>query len=130
MTAKIQHSPMAKLPVARLLEREECSPGELAKRLSIHPRQVYRAQTEGGVHCWTADRWAIALGWHPREIWGDLWWNLACDMQDAWDARLAREKADSVARHAYNKRLKDMFGAEWQGRFCGRHPSWSAREPW
>lgn len=126
MTAHIRHSPMAKLPVARLLEREDCGPTELASRLGVHPRIIHRAQAGGGVHCWTADQWAIKLGWHPTEIWGALWWHLACDSQDWWDARAADEKSVAAMRSRHNKRLRDLFGDEWQGRFCGRHPNWSA----
>lgn len=130
MTAKVQQSPMAKLPVVRLLEREDCGPTELAKRLGVHPRIVHRAQAGGGVHCWTADKWAIKLGWHPSEIWGALWWHLACDAQDWWDERLAAEKEVAEANNAWRRRLYGLFGEERTGKFCGRHPNWSARNEW
>lgn len=128
--SKIHQPPMAKLPVERLLERVGCGPTELARRLGVNPRVVNRAQVGGGIHCWTADRWAVKLGWHPAEVWGATWWHLACDSQDAWDARLAREKAESEARSAHRKRLIGMFGDEWRGKFCGRHPQWSTTEAW
>ena len=41
----------------------------LARRLGVDPTLIHRAARRGGVTYWTADRWAVALGWHPAMIW-------------------------------------------------------------
>jgi len=47
----------------------------LARTMHVDSAQLHRARREGlsWVH---ADRWAVALGFHPAEVWGDAWWAL------------------------------------------------------
>lgn len=66
-----------RLPVAPLVA-EVGSVAALALRIGVDRRLVYRAMHRG-VSVWKADRWACALGLHPCEVWGDLWWGAAVE---------------------------------------------------
>lgn len=44
----------------------------LAHRIGVTPRQVRRAIDEG-LSADTADRWAIAAGVHPSQVWNEWW---------------------------------------------------------
>lgn len=51
------------------------SPGLWAEREGIcSHRQFLRWKAGQDVRYPTADRVAVALGWHPAELWGDDWW--------------------------------------------------------
>ncbi len=47
----------------------------LARTMHVDAAQLHRARREGlsWVH---ADRWAVALGFHPATVWGQAWWSL------------------------------------------------------
>lgn len=47
----------------------------LARSMHVDAGALHRARREGlsWVH---ADRWAVALGFHPAEVWGQAWWAL------------------------------------------------------
>ncbi len=47
----------------------------MARRVGIDRQAVYRGRTDGLSEA-LADRWAVALGWHPAEVWGAAWWSL------------------------------------------------------
>lgn len=63
------NGPKRKLPVAPLLEF--ASTGELRVLTSSH---IYHWMRRGWVSDRTADQVATALGFHPAEIWRELWW--------------------------------------------------------
>jgi hypothetical protein len=52
----------------------EVSSAVIASCVGTQVSQVQRARSEG-LTVWLADRWAVAAGYHPGEIWGDDWWN-------------------------------------------------------
>lgn len=65
-----------RFPVGPLLEVADVAlPSDLAIRVGVHVRSVNRA-THDGLNADTADRWAIALGYHPCLIWTD-WFDSA-----------------------------------------------------
>lgn len=47
---------------------------ELARRTNVHHRQLVRWRSSG-LTTQQADELAVALGWHPWEVWGDRWWS-------------------------------------------------------
>ena len=52
-------------------------PARWAQRQGLcSTRQYLRWKNGQGVTIATADRIAVALGWHPSELWGDDWWAL------------------------------------------------------
>lgn len=58
----------------------------LARAIGVSPRTIHR-WTRGGIPEFAADRAAIALGYHPCEVWGELWWDLDdgwCEVERAW----------------------------------------------
>lgn len=52
----------------------EVSSAVIASRVGTQVSQVQRARSEG-LTVWLADRWSVAAGYHPGEIWGEAWWN-------------------------------------------------------
>lgn len=65
--------PMRRFPVEPLLERADCpNLVQLAHRLGVHRQQVAQYRSRG-LSERQADRVAIALGFHPIEIWPDYW---------------------------------------------------------
>ena len=75
-------------PMAALVERTDRSSEDhgtrrglsnLARAAAIHPSQASIAW-QGGAGMLTvrqADEWAVRAGYHPWEIWGDLWFDPA-----------------------------------------------------
>jgi hypothetical protein len=64
----------------RVMEDTERATGganKLARLIQVHPSAMTRARgPQGGmltVH--QADEWAVRLGYHPWEIWGDQWFD-------------------------------------------------------
>lgn len=68
-------------PLALLLGVLDCSLSALAVRVGASGSTVSRAATVGLTEA-QADRWAIACGLHPAEVWGQSWYALA-DEDDA-----------------------------------------------
>ncbi|MGI8753895.1 MAG: hypothetical protein ACR2MN_16595, partial [Acidimicrobiales bacterium] len=67
---------MTRFPVEPLFA---LAPGDPILRLSrttgVDNGQLHRAIRDGLT--WSsADRWAVALGFHPAEVWGQAWWSL------------------------------------------------------
>ncbi|MDQ6782724.1 MAG: hypothetical protein M3063_04640 [Actinomycetota bacterium] len=50
----------------------------LSRRLGISGGNIHRA-CRAGLTWSLADRWAVALGFHPAEVWGQAWWSLDCE---------------------------------------------------
>lgn len=67
--------------LATLLNDGEHNVSNLAMVLGVDPGAVYRAMAEGVTER-HADRWSIALGVHPAEVWGMAWWALAEERED------------------------------------------------
>lgn len=80
-------------PVDRALRIRGWTWADLARAVGRH------RDTIGQLHCshrdgirWeTADRVAVALDFHPAELWGADWWAL-CDAYDAVSAQLRAER--------------------------------------
>jgi hypothetical protein len=50
-------------------------PARWAERHGICSERQYQRWSNGQRLTYiTADRTAVALGWHPAELWGDDWW--------------------------------------------------------
>ena len=47
----------------------------LARLVGCSRGVVHRAAHGAGVRLVEADAWSCALGLHPAEVWGDLWWD-------------------------------------------------------
>lgn len=69
----------------------------LAERLGTDRTAVYR-WLGGGIHWdpWQADRYAIRLGMHPAEVWGQQWWDECERSQAIADRRYAAKQARRV----------------------------------
>lgn len=63
-------------PAPLLARAGDGSARELATRLGVASRTVARWRS-GRVRLWPvdADRFAVRLGLHPCEVWGDAWWS-------------------------------------------------------
>lgn len=81
MTGKPQPRPF---PMAALLEASERivednqfarGLSKLARAVDIHPAAMTRAwhSNDGMLTVRQADEWAVRMGFHPWEIWGDQW---------------------------------------------------------
>ena len=64
------------LPIDHQKARPDvCGPGPVAQAaqlLNVSVRTVHRLRASG-LSPWTADRLAVAAGFHPLAIWGDAW---------------------------------------------------------
>ena len=80
------------LPIDYTLDRPEIvGPGlaeQAARILNVSTRTVHRLR-HTGLSPWTADRLALAAGYHPFAIWGDRWLDAAASEA----ARGSREAA-------------------------------------
>lgn len=64
----------AELDVASLIAAGRFdSPAAFAVCVGLSHDRLSRALATG-LTVWTADRYAMALGFHPCEVWGDVWW--------------------------------------------------------
>lgn len=83
------------LPIDRSLDRPDVvGPGiaeQAARILNISTRSVHRLRNTG-MSPWTADRLALAAGYHPFAVWGDRWLEAAASEA----AREAREPRSAV----------------------------------
>jgi hypothetical protein len=59
--------------LTRLLAVTGTSDAELARTMNVSTRQLYRP-----AGCYTADRFATAMGLHPAEVWGAQWFAHSC----------------------------------------------------
>lgn len=104
---RVTHAPLPKLPVERLLAFAGCGTEQLAERLGLGHGAARNALKRGGLTAATADRWAVALGYHPAEIWGDDWWAIpvrVCDNGHLWEGNRTKggdcRVCKSEAKHA------------------------------
>lgn len=63
-------------PLAPLLAQCDGEISVLALRLGLTKRSIHRLVNLGLSEV-KADRFAVAAGLHPAEVWGDLWWSTA-----------------------------------------------------
>lgn len=62
-------------PLRRLAELDGlASDAAIARRLGALCHSTVARADRNGLSDRQADRWAIALGFHPAEVWGDAWW--------------------------------------------------------
>jgi hypothetical protein len=62
-----------RFPMASLESRLGCTTAaELARMLCVCPRTVHRYRSHG-LNPTQADRVAVAVGYHPAEVWPDWW---------------------------------------------------------
>ena len=71
---------------------------QIAYLAGLNPSYALRLANDGFTEQ-MADRVAVACGYHPAEIWGQLWWDRSCEPDP-----------------------------EPAGRFCGRHIQHAERE--
>ncbi len=57
---------------------------QAAQMLNVSTRTVHRLRVSG-LSPWTADRMAVAAGFHPLAVWGDAWIHAIDD--DRWPRR-------------------------------------------
>lgn len=62
----------------------EVGASEIALRLGVSRAAASRARWEGLTEM-TADRWAVAAGYHPSEVWVD-WWAVMADLIESGDS--------------------------------------------
>lgn len=68
---------MERLPVEPVLDAL-ADRGQSIKSLGpALDRAVHRAQLDGGLTWLAADKVAVALGYHPGELWPIAWWAVA-----------------------------------------------------
>lgn len=68
-----QEGRLTRFPIEPLFSLAHGDPiMRLARTMHVDAAQLHRARREGlsWVH---ADRWAVALGFHPAEVWGQAW---------------------------------------------------------
>lgn len=61
------------LPVQPLLDAANMPVAQLAARLGVDRLSVYRARRAGTLTLDQADRWSVALGLHPENLWPNEW---------------------------------------------------------
>ena len=67
---------MARFPIEPLFAMALGDPIlRLSRTMGVDNGQMRRACREG-LTWLSADRWAVALGFHPAEVWGQAWWSL------------------------------------------------------
>ncbi|MGI8753588.1 MAG: helix-turn-helix domain-containing protein [Acidimicrobiales bacterium] len=74
--AVCQEGRLTRFPIEPLFALAHSDPIlRLARTMHVNAGQLHRARRDGltWVH---ADRWAVALGFHPAEVWGQAWWSL------------------------------------------------------
>jgi hypothetical protein len=64
-------------PVEPLLARFPASRRQLAQTVGVTLRTVDRRK-QTGLCVWAADRWAVACGLHPADVWPE-WWGAGAD---------------------------------------------------
>lgn len=90
------------LPIDHRLDRPEMvGPGvaeQVARLLNISTRTVHRLR-HTGMSPWTADRLALAAGYHPFAVWGDRWLEAAASaaVREARETRPPGYRAASLS---------------------------------
>lgn len=70
---------LPRLPLTPLIATVQAGTySELARMLRYNCRAIQRAARDGLSEL-QADRWAVTLGYHPSEIWGDAWFEFGTD---------------------------------------------------
>jgi hypothetical protein len=93
-----------RLPFAPLLRVAGGSWAEIERVTGVNNSRLFADNRLGGLTPPKADRFAVAFGYTPGELWGDEWWGLpdgACGPADPTDsdARRRRKAATDRARH-------------------------------
>lgn len=88
-------------PLRAVIARRHRTYADLAYTLNVDIRAVEQAMNVS--MAWeNADRYAIALGVHPWEIWGDAWWDVA----KAYDALYTHAEQGALERRRMSARLR------------------------
>lgn len=65
-----------RFPIQPLIDKLGWSRSRVLKRFGWTTDTWRRAEAQGGLPLCKADEWCCALGMHPVEVWGDLWWTI------------------------------------------------------